>query len=92
MEGDRVLGQGDPLGADPVDAGLGGQPRTLLHGRQPEDRRRADEPAPDPGLRIVALGHRELVALAEPAPDRVPDLALQLAADVDEGRRARDRR
>jgi hypothetical protein len=38
----------------------------------------------------LALGgrpHRELVALAEPPPDELVQLLLQLAADVAEGRR-----
>ena len=46
------------------------------------------QPAADARRRVVALAHRELVALAEPALDRVAELGLELAPDVEEGGRA----
>ena len=47
--------------------------------------------ATDAGLRVVRRSHCELVPLAEPAPDRLAELLLQLAAHVEECRRARSR-
>ena len=48
---------------------------------RPSTRGRADEEPVDPVDRVVRRVHRELVALAEPAPDRLPQLVLQVGAD-----------
>ena len=88
MERDDQLGEGDGLGADRGDAGLGGQLHALLDGGEREDRRRAGLEAPDAVDRVVVALHRELVALAEPAPDRRAQLRLALLRDVEVGGRA----
>ena len=87
-EGDRELAEGGALAPDRVDARLGGQQDALLDGRQRKHPGRSGEPLRDARRRIVALGHRELVALPEPALDRVAQPILEGAADVQPGRRA----
>ena len=84
---DRVFGQGDALRPDAVDAGVGDEADALLDGRQRDDPGRPDEPCPDSRLGIVSLAHRELVALAEPALDRVSQLPLERVTDVEPGGR-----
>src|SRR5439155_23325430 len=59
-----------------------------LGAAQARDRRRPDEPALDARAGIERGAHRELIALAEPALDRVAQAALQFASDEQEGRRA----
>ena len=54
-----------------------------------EDRRRSRQEAADARLGVVGALHRELLALAEPAPDRRLQLLLQLLAHVEERGRAR---
>ena len=85
VQGDDQLGQRDRLAVQRGDAGLGGEARALLHGGEAEDRRRAGEEAADRRLRVVVALHRELLALAEPAPDRRAQHGLE------RGRRRRGR-
>jgi len=59
---------------------------------QPQHGRRPGEPGTDPVDGPVAGPHGELVALAEPAPYRLAQLPLQVAAHVGEGRGAGPRR
>ena len=56
MQGDRVLGQGDPLRPDPPDPRLRHQPDSLLGDRQPEDARRPGQPAGDARLWLERPG------------------------------------
>ena len=91
MEVDDERGQRDALLAEAVDAGLGDQPGALLHGREPEDRRRPGEEAADSVDRVVLRAHEELLALPEPAPDRRAQLRLELGSHVQEGGRPRPR-
>src|SRR5947208_12497846 len=88
VEVDGELGQGDPLRADRIDPSLRAHLGTLLDRGQAEYGRAADEPAADAGLGIVVGSHRELVALAEPALDRISQLVLERRPYVEEGRRA----
>src|SRR5439155_26721661 len=88
VQRDRVLRGGDPLRPDPVDPGFRDQADALLGGRQPENPGRSRQPAGDARLRPEALAHLELVGLAEPALDRVAELRLEIAPDVEVGRRA----
>ena len=61
----------------------------VLGGGQAEDRPACPtSQPPDARPRLVALPHLELVALPEPAPDRLAELVLELAPDVEEGGRA----
>ena len=85
---DRVLGQGDALGADGLDAGLGDDLDARLGGGQRDDPGRPDEPAADARAALEARAHLELVRLCEPALDRRSELVLELAPDVQERGRA----
>ena len=78
VEVDDERGQRAALLPQAVDPGLGDQPRALLHGREPEDRRRTGEEAADAVDRVVLGPHEELLALPEPAPDRRAQLRLEL--------------
>jgi hypothetical protein len=83
------LGHRAALRRQPLDAGLGHQPDADLHGRHGQHRRCPHPEALDVGRRLVHRAHRELVALTEPPLDRGPQLLLEVAPHVEEGRRAR---
>src|SRR3954454_10887176 len=84
VQGDGIFGERDALGADLVDARFGNDIDPGLRGSQGDDRRRADEPAANPGTAFKRGTHRELVTLREPALDRRPKLVLELAPHVQE--------
>ena len=73
---DRVLGERDPLRADPRHAGALDDRDTRLERREREDRRGAREERADAVRGHVALLHGERVAATEPAPDRLAQRLL----------------
>src|SRR6202034_371333 len=60
------------------------QKAALLHCDGADDLRRAGQVPADAGDRVVALAHVELVLLPEPAPYRLLQSRLQVAAHVEE--------
>src|SRR2546423_11877578 len=91
VESDRVRGEGDSLRTNRLDPGFGRQTGAFFDRCEPEDRRSPEEPAVDLGRGLVARTHLELVALPEPSLDRIPELVLELSANVEKGRRPRPR-
>src|SRR5439155_6763296 len=85
---DRVFGERGALPPDLRDPRFGGQGDPDLDPYQAQDRRRPDEPACDAHAGIERGAHRELVALAEPALDRVAEAVLDVAPDEEERRGA----
>ncbi len=85
----RVRGELLGLAVQRVDARLGDHAGAFPHGVQAEDRRGADTEPVDRVVRDVPAVHGELVALAEPAPDRLAQARVQVPPHVQEGGRAR---
>ena len=56
---------------------------------EPEDPGRSEQEAADVRVGLVLVTHLELLALGEPAPDRLVERGLQLGGDVRPRRRAR---
>src|SRR5262245_24656661 len=79
---DRERGECLRLGGDCVDAGLGRDPGALERSVPGKDRWRTHQEPVDGLDWIVGRTHRELVALREPSPDRLPQLVLQVGAHV----------
>src|SRR5919109_3318863 len=91
VQSDCQLREGLRLRGEALDAGFESDLDTGLDGGQAENRRRAGEKALDPLGGLVRRAHRKLIALPEPAPDRRPELVLEVPADIDARRRARAR-
>src|SRR5919109_4763918 len=91
VQGDRQLREGLGLRGEALDAGFESDLDAGLDGGEAENRRRAGEKALDPVGGLVRRAHRKLIALPEPAPDRRPQLVLEVPADIEERRRARAR-
>ena len=86
-EVDQVRRERHAFCAQRIDAGRGEQRHAGLDRGKPDDVRRACREPVDRRRRIVDSAHRELIALTEPAPDRLPQGCLQFPAHVEKSGR-----
>src|SRR5215472_18195595 len=88
-EVNQVAGQRDAFFAQPINARLRQQLGAFGDSDSADNLRGSCSEALDSRHRVICLPHRELIALAEPAPNWLCERVLQVGADVEERRRAR---